>query len=83
MGSRQAEQQPPRVVDDARLLTATALAVEDEPVYTTLNTVLVVWESIEVEAKKTLAVTFAQTTQATWEQVLEEALLMMRMRTRW
>lgn len=47
------------MIDDSRLLTATALAIEDEAVDATLEAVLIVWERIEAEANEMLAVSLS------------------------
>lgn len=57
--SGRAEQQPSRVIDDSRLLTATALAIEDEAVDATLDVMLVVREGVETEANEVFAVSFS------------------------
>lgn len=47
------------MVDESRLLTATALAVEDEAIDATLDAVFEVREGVEVEPNEALAVAFA------------------------
>ena len=52
------------MIDKPRLLLATALALEDEPIYPTLKAVLIVGKGIEVETNEAFAVFVAQ---ASWE----------------
>lgn len=60
-------------VDDAALLSAPALAPEDEAVDSGLEAVLEVREGIEVEVDQALAVSVAH---GAWEEISEETLLM-------
>ncbi|KAK5635983.1 hypothetical protein RRF57_011695 [Xylaria bambusicola] len=61
---RPTQEQPPGAIDKPRLLLATALALEDIPIYATLKAVLIVGKGVEVEANQTFAVSVAQ---ASWE----------------
>lgn len=47
------------MVDETRLLTATALTVEDKAIDATLEAVFVVRKGIKVETDESLAVAFA------------------------
>jgi hypothetical protein len=73
---RSVQEQPARVVDGARLLEATTLALEDIPIYSTLEAMLIVRECIEVKADLVFPKAI---TQALWKEVLEKALAVMGM----
>lgn len=47
------------MVDETRLLTATALAGKNKRIYATLDTVFIKGQRVEVKTKDALAVTFA------------------------
>ena len=65
------------MVNKTRLFTTAPLAAEEEPVYATLDSMLVVGYGVEVETNKSLTISISQSR----EEILDEALPVMRMGT--
>ncbi len=67
------------MVNKTRLFTTAALVAEEEAVYATLESVFVVGYGVEVETNKSFAIPISQAR----EEILDEALLVVRMGTEW